>query len=110
MAVLEKADDKRSSPRRETGAVVAYFPFSSRKVPAIAARVCNCSPEGLSFRSACPILPGQTICLIRQSTPEAGRTVHQAAALLRSFALAEVRWCLDAPDGEEGYRIGARYL
>ena len=110
MAVLEETEDNRSAPRLETRAVLTFFPFSSRKVPAFTARVSNCSPGGVSFRSGRPLKPGQTICLIRESTPAENRTGHRAAAMLRSFALAEVRWCREDPHGKEGYRVGVKYL
>jgi len=111
MAVLEETNEKRHAPRLETRASLIYFPFSSRKVPSRAASVLDCSPGGISFLASRSLKPGQTICLHTPSTPEERSPArHAAGAMLKSFCLAEVRWCVKAGGDGEGYRIGVRYL
>jgi len=110
MAVLEEMNDKRRAPRHETRASLIYFPFSSRKVSSRAAHVLDCSPGGISFLASRSLKPGQTICLHTPSTPDPDPSAHRAGAMLKSFSLAEVRWCVKAGGGREGYRIGVRYL
>jgi hypothetical protein len=110
MAVLEDTNDKRRAPRLETRASLIYFPFSSRKVPSRAARVLDCSPGGISFLASRALKPGQTICLHTPSAPAASARTHRVGGMLKSFALAEVRWCVKAGGDPEGYRIGVRYL
>jgi hypothetical protein len=110
MAVLEEIHDKRHAPRFEARASLTYFPFSSRKVPSRAARILDCSPGGISFLSSRALKPGQTICLHTQLIRASHTTAPRAGALLKSFALAEVRWCSKAAGDQEGYLIGVRYL
>jgi hypothetical protein len=110
MAVLERIDDKRYAPRLETMAALTYFPFSSRKVPSRTARILNCSRGGISFLANHALKPGQTICLQTQISPQGSVAAQQAGALLKSFALAEVRWCVKVVGGRERYRIGVCYL
>ena len=110
MAVLERVDDKRRAPRLETRASLSYFPFSSRKIPSRAARILNCSRGGISFLANRSFKPGQTICLQTQISPQGSLAAHQAGALLRSFTLAEVRWCVKVAGSRERYRIGVCYL
>ena len=110
MAVLERVDDKRRAPRLETRAALNYFPFSSRKVPSRAARILNCSRGGVSFLANRALKPGQTICLQTQISPQGSVAAHQAGTLLKTFTLAEVRWCVKVVGGRERYRIGVCYL
>ncbi len=110
MAVLEDTNDKRHAPRLETIASLIYFPFSSRKVPSRTVRVLDCSPGGISFLASRALKPGQTICLHTPSAPDASASTHRAGGMLKSFSLAEVRWCVKAGGGREGYHIGVRYL
>jgi len=109
MAVADKIYDNRRARRIEDTAVLAYVPFTSRKVRSTVVRVLNCSRDGLCFQSPCSLKSGQTICIRIQP---AGRTVRQerARAFLKSFALAEVRWCQAGGDATLGYRIGVRYV
>ena len=110
MAVLAEMNDNRRAPRLETRASLIYFPFSSRKVPSRTARILNCSPGGISFLASRSLKPGQTVCLHTPSAMDARSSAHRAGAILKSFALAEVRWCVKAGGDREGYRIGVRYL
>jgi hypothetical protein len=79
-------------------------------VPALAAHVHDCGQGGLSFRSNRALRPGQTICLLVRTGEEETGTRCRAAERLKSFALAEVRWCREGRGDEQGYRIGVRYL
>jgi hypothetical protein len=110
MADLEKIRDNRRDTRLETSASLTYYPFSSRKEPSRVARILNCSPGGISFLASRTLKPRQTICLHTQPISEPRAATHRAGAMLKSFSLGEVRWCIKAAGGEEGYRIGVRYL
>jgi hypothetical protein len=102
--------DKRRCRRYACDATLSYYPFTSRKVPALTAHVRDCGQGGLGFRSIRALRPGQTICLLVRFGAEATGTRCRAAERLKSFALAEVRWCREHRGDAQGYRIGVRYL
>jgi hypothetical protein len=106
MTPAEAIDDTRRSNRVASTALLTYFPFTSRKKRSIVVHVLNCSPDGLCFRSPCRLRAGQTICLRSPSAKGHGHPGRPDGGILRSFALAEVRWCRN--DG--GCTIGVRYL
>jgi hypothetical protein len=108
MNAAQTTDDNRQSRRFESAATLTYFPFTSRKVSSITVQVQNCSPDGLSFQSPKPLKPGQTICLHTRPVPEQALLQGEAGALLKSFALAEVRWCVAGVG--EGYSVGVKYV
>lgn len=110
MAVVEKTEDNRSTPRFDARVDLTCCPFTSRKVPPCAVHVLNCSAEGMCFRTRRALKPGQTICLYAPTTPDADAAAYRAGPFFKAFSLAEVRWCRSNPDDEEGCRVGVRYL
>ena len=107
----QTTDDNRRSRRVASSARLTCFPFTSRKKRATVVHVLNCSPHGLCFWSPDRLIAGQTICLHSPSTQGRSRPGNPDGGLLRSFVLAEVRWCRkDAGERREGCTIGARYL
>jgi len=110
MAVAEKIYDNRRARRIEDTAVLAYVPFTSRKVRSTVVRVLNCSRDGLCFQSPRSLKPGQTICMSIQPAVWAVCPEERAGAFIKPFALAEVRWCRPDGDPRAGYRIGVRYI
>ena len=110
MTPAQATDDNRQSRRFESAATLTYFPFTSRKVRSIPVRVLNCSRGGVSILSSKPLKPGQTICIHPQPAEVRSREQRQADALLKPFALGEVRWCHRDAENVEGYSIGVKYL
>ena len=110
MTVAHATDDKRGARRKATSASLTFVPFTTRKVRSVAVRVLDCSPRGLRFRSPRPLKKGQTICLHTRAAHEEGLPQEGCRALLKSFALAEVRWCREDTREGEGYTVGVRYL
>lgn len=110
VAAAQTMDDNRLARRFVSDATLAYVPFTSRKVQTIAVDALNCSTGGLSFRSPLPLKPGQTICIHMRPTADPARPREQGGALLKSFALAEVRWSARAGGLAAGYRVGVKYI
>lgn len=110
MTVAHATDEKRGARRKATSATLAFVPFTTRKVGSVAVRVLDCSPHGLRFRSPRPLKKGQTICLHTRAAQDQGAPREGCGALLKSFALAEVRWCREDIREGDGYAVGVRYL
>jgi hypothetical protein len=103
--------ENRLDRRYEINFSLVYFPFTSKKAPSHKATAYNCSERGLCFHSPFALKPGQCIC-IRKGPAEGDRIADEnAEALLKSFSLAEVRWCRkDESANITGYEIGVKYM
>ena len=111
MAAEVKHIENRSDRRLITSATITYFRFSSKKTPSFAATTYNCSERGLCFQSLNPLKPGQYICIRAGPTLDGFFSSGREAAVLKSFSLAEVRWCRESDSTKiAGYSIGAKYL
>ena len=109
MTVADATADRRRERRRASSATLTFVPFTTRKVRAVAVQVLDCSPRGVRFRSPHLLKPGQTICLHTRAVRDDDPPSKSSGGLLKSFALAEVRWCPEDSREAVGYRIGVRY-
>jgi hypothetical protein len=108
---LEEVDN-RSNWRYETSVSMTFFRFSSQKAPSIGANALNFSERGLCFQSPYPLKTGQCICIRTEPVrSEYDPSFGSDMPMLKSFSLAEVRWCRKADTAQRGgYHIGVKYL
>lgn len=105
--------ENRTDRRYPVTVSISYFPFSSQKQPTFTANVINYSRRGLCFQSPYPLNPGQSICVRTEPSSDYFIPSNDEEARLKSFAVAEVRWCREdeyAGAMATGYNIGVRYL
>ncbi|MGB8333826.1 MAG: hypothetical protein WCE56_04985 [Desulfobacterales bacterium] len=111
MATVVEHIENRSDRRYETNAAMTYFCFSSKKTPAFAATAYNCSERGLCFQTLRPLKPGQYVCIRTGPAPKEFILGGRKVAMMKSFSLAEVRWCRESDSPKiAGYRVGIKYL
>ena len=111
MTPVSDSAKNRLDRRYEINYALVYFPFTSKNAPSHTAMAYNCSEHGLCFQSPVALKPGQCIC-IRKGPPTGNQLpADNVQGLLKSFSLAEVRWCRkDATAKIAGYEIGVKYL
>ena len=103
--------ENRLDRRYEISFSLVYFPFTSKKAPSHNATAYNCSERGLCFHSPVALKPGQCICIRTGSAHGDHVPDENAEALLKSFSIAEVRWCRKNDSARiAGYQIGVKYM
>ena len=100
--------EKRASERHGFAAdiMVSYF----NKKHSYNAEILNLGLGGMCFKSSLFLLPGATVYIHLKK-------IHSNASCtgfcegLRSFTLAEVKWCNELPDAKTlPYGVGAKYF
>ena len=103
--------ENRADRRYATNAAMTYFRFSSKKTPVFATTAYNCSERGLCFQSLRSLKPGQYVCILTGPAPNEFFPGGREVAMMKSFSLAEVRWCRESNSQKiAGYSIGIKYL
>lgn len=104
---LENKSDKRDFERCgcEASAEVSIF----NQIHSYNARIVNVSADGMCFQSHHFLQPGVTVC-IRLKDFQSVKTPGCGEIGLRSLCLAQVKWCHEPPEAEDGsYDVGVKY-
>lgn len=103
--------EKRLERRYAVKIPLTYCRFASSKTPSFSVTAHNCSHGGLCFRSPTALKPGQALCVYTTPGQDEFFPVDRQKLLLKSFSLAEVRWChKQEADKTADYLIGVQYL
>lgn len=105
MVSEETEGEKRQGHRCVVNALVVFFPFSSFYRGENEAAVLNISREGICFASPQWLHPEQYICIRLKHVTGEG-----PASALKSFSLAQVRWCRDLGSDGPQFSVGAAYV
>ncbi len=103
---MENADEKRHDSRSDLEGSVLCANFNM--LDWSAARVVNCSRDGMYLISDTAYYPGAPV-IIR--TKNYKRIAHPSnlSDEMRQTTLAEVKWCKPAPRNPSVYEVGIRY-
>ena len=103
--------DRREHERIVSHAPLIIAPFGIRHYREYRSMTFNHNKNGMCFETAAPFKPGCILC-IRLSSSQDDQMYHGDRKFLRTFTLAEVRWCREYRDDfsfSTYYRIGIRY-
>lgn len=111
MSAAVENTEKRLERRYEVQTSLTYCRFASSKTPSFSVTAHNCSQGGLCFQSPTPLKPGQALCVYAAPGQEEVFPSDRHKLLLKSFSLAEVRWCRKQKAAKTSdYLIGLQYL
>jgi hypothetical protein len=101
------ASERRVEDRFQCDATITWCLF--HKDSYFSGWVVNFSHNGMSFETTRALTPGAIIFLrVKKRTPR--DAVSQDDEWLKSFSLAQVKWCRDlAGDFDHRYEVGLRY-
>ena len=101
------ASERRVEDRFQCDATITWSLFHKKAY--FSGWVVNFSHSGISFETTHALNPGVIIFLrVKKRTPRGA--VSQDHEWLRSFSLAQVKWCRDLTDDfDHRYEVGLRY-
>ena len=102
--------DRRGHDRITSHNPLIIAPFGRRLYHEYHSMTFNHSKNGMCLETAEPFNPGRVLCIrLRNSVDD--RVYHDGnGKYLRTFTLAEVKWCHECRDDfSTYYRIGVRY-
>ena len=101
------ASERRAEERFQCDATITWSLF--HKDSYFSGWVVNFSHGGISFETTCGLNPGVIVFLrVKKRTPRCA--VSQDEQWLKSFSLAQVKWCRELTDDfHHRYEVGLRY-